>query len=42
MRWEGEVDRRIRRWRRKRAFKTPALWAVAGLAALLAWFGRSK
>jgi hypothetical protein len=39
---EREVARRVARWKRKRVWKTPLLWMVAGLAAALSWFGRTK
>ena len=39
---QREVAKRVRRWRRKRLLLTPALWVVAGVGAVLAWFGRSK
>jgi hypothetical protein len=37
-----EAGRRARRWKRKRAWKAPLLWAVAAVAAALSWLGRSK
>jgi hypothetical protein len=39
---EREVARRMRRWRRRRWFKIPALWLAALIGAGLAWIAREK
>lgn len=39
---EREVERRVARWRRKKVWKAPLLWVVAGVVALLGWLGRTK
>lgn len=36
-----DLEVRARMARRRRVWVTPALWLVAGLGALLAWFARS-
>lgn len=37
---DREVARRVRSWRRKKAFLTPALWMVALAGAFVSWFAR--
>jgi len=39
---DREVSKRMRRWRRKRWFKIPALWLAALIGAGLAWIAREK
>lgn len=39
---ERAVAKRVRRWRRRRWFKVPALWLAAAIGATLAWFARER
>ena len=42
MNWKRTVRRKVNSWKRRRAVKNSLLWMVAGMAALLSWFGRER